>query len=498
MEKKSAKNLIVFSVCAVMLVVLTAGLYFLNSFYVPECDELYFTAWRFDSVGDMLLSKPDASPEYVIGLMHNGRLLGNLFGVLESRMYFGGYEILRSILFTAGIMILSLLAGRFAFGKYSKSVFIAAALLICMPKGFYANVWSWGVSYVNFVLPSIGLFAAFILMEKSGKRSLRLPAIFLLAFTSQLYVENLTIALCLWAALLLFDGNYKKPERITASGGFISGAAAMFLSPEYKTVAAGGSIHSAVSEPYAVFENLGELFRLAFVRYAALLILTAAALLFSLWKSGRKATAAAVFIMMTGSTAAALFLKKGGVTAPLTYAILFAILSAGMVTGCLSYGDKFKKGTKQREEVNRKRYRLISVLAVAAATLLPLAVLENETSFRLFFPGYVFLGVLLMLLLPDKLASGSILPILSLALCIAYVSFLLPIYRDNHKADEERISIGLEAASKGENEVTLPLLPHSDYATNEYIGKGDLSFIVYKNEPFDVKLDFVPYEEYYQ
>ena len=50
----------------------------LNLLYFAECDELYFSAWRFASVSDRLLSRPIQSGSYVIGLMHNGRLLGTV------------------------------------------------------------------------------------------------------------------------------------------------------------------------------------------------------------------------------------------------------------------------------------------------------------------------------------------------------------------------------------------------------------------------------------
>jgi hypothetical protein len=46
--------------------------------------------------------------------------------------------------------------------------------------------------------------------------------------------------------------------------------------------------------------------------------------------------------------------------------------------------------------------------------------------------------------------------------------------------------------------VTLPLLPYPGWAVNELPGKGDLSYLIYRDVPWDVTLTFVPYEEFMQ
>ena len=483
--KSEKKNKIINPIFAVLTLVLLAGLLFLNYLYVPECDELYFTAWRFDSVGDMLLSKPNTDLPHVTGLMQNGRLIGNFLGVLESRMYFSGMIVPRALLFTAGIAALALLAGRYASGRYSKSVFIAAALFICTPKGFYANVWSWGVSYVNYVLPFIGFLAVMILLEKKEKRSIRLPALFILALASQLFMETFTIAMCVCAVILLFYKRYPAAERLAAFAGFFSGAAVMFLDPRYRIAASGGAVHTFAFDPKLISDNITAVLHNGYMKRFYLFVIIGVLLLAALWKDGRKAAGILVFAASSAAPVTAVLIECSVKENAILTLSLAAVTFAAIMTGALMLKDK------------NKRSAVLMNLVLSAASLMPLVVFEKDMGERLYFPCYIFICLAVMLLLPEKLAVNDAVCMASLALCIAWTAFLMPVYRENNIADRARIAEGLEQIKKGAEEITLPLLPHPDLATNEHSDKGDLSFIVYRDEPFDVKITFVPYEDYY-
>ena len=60
----------------------------------------------------------------------------------------------------------------------------------------------------------------------------------------------------------------------------------------------------------------------------------------------------------------------------------------------------------------------------------------------------------------------------------------------------QRLSYAREQAAAGAEHITLPLLPYDRWAINETVGKGDISYLVYREVPWDVAFTFVPWAEY--
>ena len=44
--------------------------------------------------------------------------------------------------------------------------------------------------------------------------------------------------------------------------------------------------------------------------------------------------------------------------------------------------------------------------------------------------------------------------------------------------------------------MTLPLVPFPGYARNEQQWKGDVSYLIYREAPWDVAFTFVPYDQW--
>ena len=63
-------------------------------------------------------------------------------------------------------------------------------------------------------------------------------------------------------------------------------------------------------------------------------------------------------------------------------------------------------------------------------------------------------------------------------------------------AYHQRLDYAREQAAAGAESITLPLLPYSHWAINETVWKGDISYLVYREAPWDVAFTFVPWEEY--
>ena len=55
-----------------------------------------------------------------------------------------------------------------------------------------------------------------------------------------------------------------------------------------------------------------------------------------------------------------------------------------------------------------------------------------------------------------------------------------------------------EQVAAGAEQITLPLLPFAGFARNEQEWKGDLSYQIYRETPWDVGFTFISYEKWTQ
>ena len=462
---------------------LVAGVFALNLFYVPECDEYYFTQWRFSSF------RPIEDSESVVGVMHNGRLLGNFLGVAQAKLVFAGFMPVRALLFTAGIVLLSFLISRLAFEDRRAGFLISLSLCLCVRNGFYKNVWSWGVSYVNYVLPFLCYLSVALMLfspakKEGGKRVLRAAAIFAAAFAGQLFSEPFTAAMCLFAVLLLFFKEVPLYRRICACAGFIAGGLCMFLNPEYRAVMSGESIHTVSASAEALFTNLGRMFYEGYFKNLVVPLLISLALAAGAWISGKKAAAVSVGAV---SVAAAVtgFAAGSDDGPPTVLMIVFGVL----LLAAWSCGIAFmKKGIKRRLAAFN--------LVFSAVSALPAILSDGIWSERMFFTCYIMLCLVLVFVLPEKPMAINLIAAAAAVLCVVWLVRMIPVYCENYAVNEQRVSYGLMQVEAGKDEITLPLLPNRQFSTNEHNGKGDLSFIIYREKPFDVKLKFVTYDKF--
>ena len=73
---------------------------------------------------------------------------------------------------------------------------------------------------------------------------------------------------------------------------------------------------------------------------------------------------------------------------------------------------------------------------------------------------------------------------------------LVWVYGCNCLVYHQRLSYAREQAAAGAEHITLPLLPYDRWAINETVGKGDISYLVYREVPWDVAFTFAPWAEY--
>ena len=115
---------------------------------------------------------------------------------------------------------------------------------------------------------------------------------------------------------------------------------------------------------------------------------------------------------------------------------------------------------------------------------------------RNFLPPYVLLSLIALLLYREAREQGLPgLTRLAAPLSALALAGLVWVYSCNCLVYHQRLSYAREQAAGAES-ITLPLLPYDRWAINETVGKGDISYLVYREVPWDVAFTFVPWAEY--
>lgn len=470
---------------ALLLAAAGVLLILLNLLYFAECDELYFSAWRFASVSDRLLSRPIQSGSYVIGLMHNGRLLGNFLGVAQAQLLLSSWGWVRAPLFAGLLLLLVLLLRRVGAEKSGLGLTAALCLVLCAPRGIYANVYSWGVAFVNYLLPMLGLLLCLALLRREGPAGPgRCAGLFVTALLSQLFVESFTLSSCVFGLLCLTRRDRPLRLRLSLCAGYLAGALLMFLNPEYRTVAEGGAIYSVGLSLGRVLQAANAVSRALVLRAPLLSLLLSAALAARLRQQGSRK--AALLLPVPALLGAALWLAERcglRLAAPVTLgcAGLLALSWLGGVC-CL------------RERSLRRE--LLILLLTAAASVLPLLVLKEALSARMYLEAYLLLGLVLLKLLPERLPREGLLRGVLLGLCGLWLCGMLFVYSRNNAVNRQRLELGGRALAQGAASLELPLAPYPEFLTNEQIQKGDLGFLLYRQTPLDVPIRFVDYDSW--
>ncbi|MBQ1411510.1 MAG: hypothetical protein IIY94_09560 [Oscillospiraceae bacterium] len=476
MEHKSTKK-----GKALALALLTALLIGVNLFYIAECDELYFTAWDFASLGDRLLSRPIPKGDYVIGQMHNGRLLGNLLGVAEAKLLLSPLGWLRAFLFAGLLMALALLLQKTGASRCAYGLPAALVLVLCAPRGVYANVYSWGVAFVNYLLPMLGFLLCRLLLQRQADAGPgRILGLFLLALFTQLFVETFTISMCLYGLLLLFRRELPLRLRAAAFGGFLLGALCMFLNPEYRTVAQGGAIYSVGLSWAKGISAAKQICQALVLEALPLALLFSGLLAFRLQREGKAGWLVGLLLLSMWAGTDLWLVSRRAALPTMASLCCGALFLLSWLLSLLLLRDR----------------ALLELLLIAGASLAPLLVLQEGLAPRMYFEAYLLLGLGVLKLLPQRVPREKLLHGGLLALCAFWLAGMLYIYSRNSAVNRARLELGRAELERGAVTLTLPLVPYPDYLTNEHPGKGDLGFLLFRDTPLDTPLIFVPYESW--
>ena len=463
-----------------LLLLLCVGILF-----VPECDDCYFIYWDYASWRDFLLTRPIPDPGVVLGVPANGRYLGNLAGVLLAKLYV--WPVLRGLAMGAALLALVRLLSEQGRGLTRRErLALAFSLVVLAPRGLWQQVYSWGAGMGNYLLPMV---CVLLLMNWLEGKKRTAPLFALIAFAAALCMETVTLWLVLAAAVLFVLRLRRGQGRGEAAAlllGALTGAICMAAAPGYGQVGSGGDQRSL--SPALLWDNLPAVVTETLVLPAAVTALISFLLVWLLRRRGRgcwRGFAAALVplhlfclwcwagdVSLTFSRYNALTTAAGLVLAGLWVALL--VLLRGPERG------------------------RIAGLALSLCVLNGPVLLLGTVRPRNFFPGYVILCVIALRLYGQARGEGLSLRSLK-CLWFAAVAALVAvavIYWRNGQVYNTRLELARERAAAGETEMTLPLVPYPGWTVNELPGKGDLSYLVYREKPWDVAFTFVPYDRW--
>lgn len=461
-----------------------AGLLLLGLLFVPECDDCYFVYWTFDSVKDWLLTRPVTEGATIVGVPENGRYLGNLLGVLQGKLYFVPVigPVVRGLLMGGGLFALVVLLARFARrGPVSlgEALSLALMLVLLAPRGVWQEGFSWGAGFINYLLPMLGILLLSRLLTRQEPAPW--PLVGVLSFLCCLFLETATIFLAAAggaAGLLLRRSRQRKPALALWLGSWL-GALVMFTASGYRN----GTNADRRIDLSLILEHFRTIVAetLVFPAAAALLISFLLVWLVSrrrgLWRP-----AAAVLVPL--HLLQLWFALENWLGRP-RYSWL--VVGVGLALAAVWCFLLVQKGE------SAPIWGAVLSIGLFAGPLL----FVTPIGARNFLPTYVLLTLVAVLLYGEAREKGlRAVTRLAVPMSGIALALLVGIYGSNCLAYHQRLTYAQGQAATGAEQLTLPLLPFSAWAINENPGKGDISYLVYRETPWDVSFTFVPWEEY--
>ena len=473
---------------------LVLALIVLAALFFPESDDCYFVYWQYDSLADLFLTRPVTDGAQIVGVPQNGRYLGNLIGVLLAKCYGTPLFFLRAAYYAGGLLLLARAgAASVCPGRRREGTFFLLALLVLSFRGLWQEVYSWGAAYVNYVTPVVlALLLPPLLRGDGGWRpGSRRALVAGLSAAACLFMETVTVFLLL-AALMVLAAAWKtgrpgRGEALALLLGAALGTAVMFSAPGYGAVGTDGLRAFGLS---LLRDSLAQTLVGVMVRPALTALLITGLLLRQLKRQGGRAwlicgAAALPFhALCLWAWAADLFDPGETVQLPPADPLLAGAGAALALLWVVMLALWRGRG--------RGRTALLAAaLCLVSGPLLVVAVSGN----RFFFPSYGVLA-LAALSLYDAAREDGLSPLVWVrGLALAAACGLVFIYFENNRVFRQRLDYGLEQAGRGAEQVTLPLVPFPGFSRNEQIWKGDVSYLIYRETPWDVAFTFVPYGE---
>ncbi len=454
----------------------------------------------------------------------NNRYCGSFFVIVMTR-----FPLLKTLIMGSAMFALPLLAAELAAYSHKANRFsltlLGCAALMAMPLASWRQTYGWVSAFANFVLGSMWLLAIILLirihMEREGRGKLIPIALFPLALTAQLFVENITMVLAIAAvlfALWSWRTGRLRPAVLSLLAGAAAGLILMFYNPLYSDLLSTGAAVNGVRRlaipldegPFSILAAiLQRFFGVAlpdlFETYPTVWALACAGGLWRTVKARRPWLLVLPAALFSGFFLFCCWLKTDYMRQGIVWPYPLPLLQ---VTGPIAVCLLLALATATDPDRSLRMPRL-ALLIAAAALVAPFAVLW-ERGPRCGFPSAVLLLLLGLSLLND---FPWPIPMTALAamLLAAVVIFHMQAYQVIGGCSNLRAQLIQEALYQGKTSVVLPT-EDWDYfyfwernPSRERVGSfrafyglpDDLELIFLQPGSYDVWPDITPEMMYY-
>lgn len=473
--------------------------------FVTSGDDWYFSA---RDTGEGLLNAIKSGYYSAMGhyVSVNGRLLGNAFSRL-----FGTNDFVREFIRCGIILVILLQLCKTAKVKSVLMYLVALMLTVALPADIYAQSYAWAAGFFNYVPPLMVILAFILRAERvlGGERDTALWALLMLplALGCQLFVENVTVGVCLLSGGVLVWHLASKRKLSWSLTGFFLGAVLgcviMFSAPGYANVNQEG--YRQVS---ATFEELMKVVKTNFptiTRYlternwSIIVPLTVLSICLLLpvkpeRGSGRVLRSCALACLMSCPV---WFYANQQLLKTLSYSqwvtelafwldILFNLLFLlGVLTAALL-------GLQDKTRLRR------AVLSIAAVPMIfgPLVVVTPIGPRCMYIPYMLLVCILLIFaaeLAERHDARGLTIPVALMTCCVLTVYLWTAVW--NGHCEKVRINQIENAMAQGASSVELPSYPYTAYVHNG--NGGAIRYYYYYETPCDLEFLYIVHQDWY-
>lgn len=436
------------------------------SYQLPYCHD----EWKWGLDGRMQLMK-EGFKDY------NGRYLGNILALIITRSNRAKAFIMASGTTAALYVVSAGLNNIRSCGHKQQTVLllVAVILLLSVPKAVFAQSYGWSAAYVNFVPPVILFLVYYNRVEPlfgpgdvSYSRYQNISVI-PLAFAGQLFSEHNTIFAVFFAVFTLIFAWVKKRKIYACHIGYlfgsITGALVMFSNGAYRNAASDAAGYKKItfSINRMITKYMEEISDPLFTDNWLLNLFLAMSIIMLLARHGRwNRPATGVAAILGGYSFYGVWHKiypswtfvnsetgnryiQAGISL-----VFFACMIAGMWL-CME------------EEKCTAIVRYVCAAAIAAPLLA-----ADPIGARCFYASYLLMGTAMLRCLrrlireTEKPAADCQLvlsAVLALLLCFIFVR----MFRSIGVVNRQRMHIIEDSVENGEDEISLPRLPYSDY-----------------------------------
>ena len=480
----------------------------LSQGFVTTGDDWYFSA-RDTAEGLVGAFEAASHNAYRHYLSLNGRLLGNGFS-----RFFGTHDVIRELGRCAIILVILLQLVRTAKIRKPLLYMVAVMMTVALPADIYAQSYVWAAGFFNYVPPLMMILAFILRTERvmAGEKDTPLWGLlmFPLALSCQLFVENVTVGVCLLSGGAMLWHLISRRKLSWSLIGFFLGAVlgcfVMFSAPGYANVNQEG--YRQVS---ATFEELMKVIKTNFTAITmylternwsviAPLTVLSICLLVPVKAKGTKGIIR--ILALTGLMICPVwFYANRQLLKIMTYSEWVTELSFWMdVLMNLIYLLAVLAAAVLGLRDSARKCRAVLCIAAVPAIFGPLAMVTPIGPRCMYIP-YMLLVAILLIFAADLLERCSVdaqklmtIPVALTMVCVL-TGYLWTAVWNGH-CERVRISRIEAALEAGQTSVVVPSFPYTAYVHNG--NGGAIRYYYYHEKPCDLEFEYVIYQDWYQ